>query len=143
MYRHFNHHVMYSRATHRLAFAVLAVTLVLTCNTERAGPTDAGPWTSVTAGRKQVHIRPTWAAPIFKEPIQGVKVADRCTFPSYNEVSKKHRGLVRTVGEYDTATCAGVMYFGDWAKELRKLEQDAEARGAKADTASARTVRPR
>jgi hypothetical protein len=82
------------------------------------------------------HNKPQWAAAMFKEPIQGVKVGDGCSFPTYDEVAAKHGGLglVMTIGESDAETCAGVMYFGDWAKELKKAEKDAEAGGGKADT---------
>jgi hypothetical protein len=83
---------------------------------------------------RQWHNKPGWPPPQFKEPIQGVKVAGRCTFPSYDEVSRKHRGFVATIGEDDTETCAGVMYFGDWAEELRRLERSAIENGAHTDT---------
>ena len=77
---------------------------------------------------------PGWSAPLFKESIQGVKVGNGCTFPTYNEVANKHRGLVATIGEDDSETCAGIMYFGDWSTELRRAEEQAIKSGARVDT---------
>ena len=108
------------------------------------GPDGAESLASTAAGMIRWHNRPDWAPPMFKEPIQGVKVAGHCTFPSYNAVYGKHDGLglVATIGESNRATCAGVMSFGDWAKNLEKAEKATEAAGGKADTLAA-TIRPR
>jgi hypothetical protein len=42
---------------------------------------------------------------------------------------------VATIGEDDTERCAGVLYFGDWAKELKRLESSAISITGRTDTA--------
>ena len=83
---------------------------------------------------RQWHNKPGWPAPLFKEPIPGVRVNGGCAFPTYSEVAMKHPGLVATIGEDDTETCAGIMYFGDWGKELERAEKNAMKGGARSDT---------
>jgi hypothetical protein len=92
---------------------------------------------STARTHRQWHNKPGWAPPLFREPVQGVKVAGQCTFPTYDEVARKHPELAATIGEDDTETCAGVMYFGDWAGELERLERSAIENGARTDTVRA------
>ena len=113
-----------------LALAALAILATLCTGQPREFVPRLPP--NVAAGKRHfAHAARDWPAPTFKEPIQGVKVNGKCTFPSYGDVSKKHRGFVMTIGEYDTETCEGLLYFGDWFKQLRQLE---EKSGVRADT---------
>ena len=87
-------------------------------------------WTHASPVAQQAELVPA----AVRGAIQGVKVAGRCAFPTYDVVYQKHSGLVATIGEEDTETCAGVMYFGDWVEQLARSERNAIERGARTDT---------
>jgi hypothetical protein len=50
---------------------------------------------------------------LYKDPVQGVRGANgKCQFPDVGQNSGKMRvGLMATVGEWDTETCAALLYY--------------------------------
>jgi hypothetical protein len=118
---------------------LLAVAIVIAAcsGRDRTTPPLASPGLSKLVsldGRIHAHEMNAkgWSPVLFKEPIQGTTVGNTCAWPNSGELSKKHPGLVVTVGEYDPVTCAGVMYFGDWKNDIERAER--RSGPARADT---------
>ena len=89
-------------------------------STTRAAPLEAGRKLGTPARiREGTKIRLNLATPearaqvVYKDPVQGVKDANgKCQFPDIGQNSGKMRiGLMATVGEWDTETCAGLLYY--------------------------------
>ena len=53
------------------------------------------------------------ASVLYKDPVQGEKWADsKCHFPDIGQNDGRMRiGLAATVGEWDTETCKGLLYY--------------------------------
>jgi len=88
---------MRSRRTHLLPCRARALVGILLITVAACGPDNSNrALTSasarVSSAMTQWHKQPKWTAPVFKEPIQGVRMGDSCSFPTYDEVAATRYG---------------------------------------------------
>ena len=109
----------------RIAMAAVAeltlVVVLVACDSSSkdvpsAAPVRRGQPAFLTEGTTRRLNLPTpeaRASVLYKDPVQGVKDASgKCRFPDIGQNSGKMRiGLGATVGEWDTETCAGLLYY--------------------------------